>query len=130
MAQRDFLPRGPRLLRRAPALLLCLRAVAPFQAASVTVEVHGVEDEVRDNVLAFLSFERYRRGGVDLSADTIERLHNRVEREVDAALRPFGYYEPKVESTVAEQGHGDWRVVINITPGAPVLVDHIDVRVD
>jgi translocation and assembly module TamA len=130
MAQRNFLPRGPRSLRRAPGLLLCLLAAPLAQAAGVTVEVRGVEDEVRDNVLAYLSFERYRRGGVELNADTVERLHNRVEREVDAALRPFGYYEPKVESTVSEQGRGDWRVVINIDTGIPVLVDHIDVRVD
>jgi translocation and assembly module TamA len=130
MAQRNFLPRGPRSLRRAPGLLLCLLAAPLAQAAGVTVEVRGVEDEVRDNVLAYLSFERYRRGGVELNADTVERLHNRVEREVDAALRPFGYYEPKVESTVSEQGRGDWRVVINIDTGTPVLVDHIDVRVD
>ena len=130
MAQRNFLPRGPRSLRRAPGLLLCLLAAPLAHAASVTVDVHGVEDEVRDNVLTYLSFERYRRGGVELNADTVERLHNRVEREVDAALRPFGYYEPKVESTVSEQGRGDWRVVINIDPGTPVLVDHIDVRVD
>ena len=130
MAQRNFLPRGPRSLRRAPGLLLCLLAAPLAHAASVTVDVRGVEDEVRDNVLTYLSFERYRRGGVELNADTVERLHNRVEREVDAALRPFGYYEPKVESTVSEQGRGDWRVVINIDPGTPVLVDHIDVRVD
>ena len=130
MAQRNFLPRGRRSLRRAPGLLLCLLAGPLAHAASVTVEVRGVADEVRDNVLAYLSFERYRRGGVDLNADTVERLHNRVEREVDAALRPFGYYEPKVESTVTDQGHSDWRVVININPGTPVLVDHIDVRVD
>jgi translocation and assembly module TamA len=130
MAQRNFLPRGRRLHRRTPALVLCLLAGPLAHAASVTVEVRGVEDEVRDNVLAYLSFERYRKGGVDLNPDTVERLHNRVEREVDAALRPFGYYEPKVESTVTDQGHGDWRVVIDVTPGAPVLVGNIDVRVD
>ena len=49
-------------------------------------------------MLAYLSFERYKKGGAELSADTVERLHNRVEREVQAALRPFGYYEPQVES--------------------------------
>jgi len=130
MAQRNFPPRGRRSHRRAPTLLLCLLAGPLAHAAGVTVEVRGVEDEVQDNVLAYLSFERYRKGGVDLNADTVERLHNRVEREVDAALRPFGYYEPKVESTVTDQGHGDWRVVINIAPGAPVLVDQIEVRVN
>jgi translocation and assembly module TamA len=130
MAQRNFLPRGPRSLWRAPGLLLCLLAAPLAQAAGVTVEVHGVDEEVRDNVLVYLSFERYRKGGVELNADTVERLHNRVEREVDAALRPFGYYEPKVDSTVSDQGHGDWRVVINIDTGTPVLVGNIDVRVD
>jgi translocation and assembly module TamA len=130
MAQRNFLPRGGRSLRRAPALVLCLLAGPLAHAASVTVEVRGVTDEVRDNVIAYLSFERYRRGGVDLNADTVERLNNRVEREVDAALRPFGFYEPKVESTVTQQGRNDWRVVIDITPGPAVLLDHIDVRVD
>jgi translocation and assembly module TamA len=130
MAQRNFLPRGRRSLRRAPGLLLCLLVGPLAHAASVTVEVRGVSDEVRNNVLAFLSFERFRRGGVDLNADTVERLHNRVEREVDAALRPFGYYEPKVESTVTDQGHSDWRVVIDINPGPAVLLDHVDVRVD
>jgi len=130
MAQRNFLPRGRRLFRRAPGLLLCLLAGPLAHAASVTVEVRGVAAEVRDNVLAFLSFERFRRGGVDLNADTVERLHNRVDREVDAALRPFGYYEAKVESNVTDLGHGDWRVVIDITPGTPVLLDHVDVRVD
>jgi len=129
MAQRNFLSRGRRVLRRAPGLLLCLLAGPLAHAASVTVEVRGVPDEVRDNVLAFLSFERYRRGGVDLNADTVERLHNRVDREVDAALRPFGFYEPKVESTLTDQGHGDWRVVIDINPGPPVLVANMDVRV-
>jgi translocation and assembly module TamA len=130
MAQHNFLPRGRRSLRRAPGLLLCLLAGPLAHAASVTVEVRGVSNEVRDNVLAFLSFERFRRGGVDLNADTVERLHNRVEREVDAALRPFGFYEPKVESTVTEQGRGDWRVVIDINPGPPVLLENVDVRVD
>src|SRR2546423_14736292 len=61
---------------------------------------------------------------------TIERLHNRVEREVQSALRPFVYYEPQVDSSVSDLGHGDWRVIININPGKPVLAAHIDVRVD
>ena len=98
--------------------------------AGVDVDVRGVDEALRANVLAYLSFERYRKGGAELSADTVERLHNRVEREVDDALRPFGYYEPKVESSVTEAGHGDWKVVIDITPGTPVVVEHIDVHVD
>jgi translocation and assembly module TamA len=129
MAQHSFLPGARRSRRRASWLLSCLLACPLAWGAGVDVQVHGVDDQLRANVLAFLSFERYRRGGVDLNADTVERLHNRVEREVTAALRPFGYYEPKVESSVTDLGRGDWRVDININPGPPVLVQQMAVRV-
>jgi translocation and assembly module TamA len=130
MAQRNYLPQVRRRHRRTPALWLCLLAAPLLQAATgVNVEIHGVDNELRDNVLAFLSFERYRRGGADLNADTVERLHNRVEREVDAALRPFGFYEPQVQSTVNREENGEWHVVVDITPGPPVLVEQVDVRV-
>jgi len=130
MAQRNLLPWARRRRRRAPWIAVCLLAAARAPAAGVNVEVRGVDDEVRDNVLAYLSFQRYRKGGAELDADTVERLHNRVEREVQDALRPFGYYQPQVDSSVSEQSRGEWRVIVNITPGQPVLIEHIDVRVD
>jgi translocation and assembly module TamA len=104
-------------------------AAGPVRAAGVNVEVRGVDETLRANVLAYLSFERYKKGGVDLNADMIERLHNRVEREVQEALRPYGYYEPQVSSAVTDLGKGDWRVVVDIKPGRPVVVASIDVKV-
>jgi len=137
MAQRKPLPRARRWHRRGPVLGVCLLfaalatllAPAPARAAGVNVEVHGVDETLRSNVLAYLSFERYKKGGVDLTADMVERLHNRVEREVQEALRPFGYYEPQVTSSVTDLGKGDWRVVVDIRPGRPVLVSHIELKV-
>src|SRR5215475_6970230 len=112
---------------RAALILMCLLA-STLARANVTVEIHGVDDELRTNVLTYLSFERYKKT-TDLSADTIERLHDRVEREVQSALRPFGYYEPKVHSELNNLGKGDWKVTVDIDPGQPVLVDRIDVQV-
>ena len=114
----------------ACALVACTLAAPLLAAPGVNVEVRGVDEQLRANVLAYLSFERYRKGGVGLDADTVERLHNRVERETQAALRPFGYYEPQVQSSVTNLGHGDWKVVVDIKPGRPVQVAHIEVRVD
>src|SRR5215475_2215916 len=96
---------------RAAVVLMCL-TICSLARANVTVEVHGVEDELRTNVLSYLSFERYKKT-TDLSADTIQRLHDRVEREVQSALRPFGYYEPKVHSDLVNSGKGDWRVTVD-----------------
>jgi translocation and assembly module TamA len=127
MARRNLLTRG-RWHGRAWLAAMCL-CLAPSARANITVEIHGVDEQLRTNVLAYLSFERYKKR-TDLSADTVERLHNRVEREVQSALKPFGYYDPKVESEVKDLGKGEWRVSIDINPGEPVLIDKVDVRVD
>src|SRR5579863_9661436 len=136
MTQRTVKPRARRRHRRAPvaavaafAVLVSLAAGAAGAAAGVNVEVRGVDETLRSNVLAYLSFERYKKGGVELNADMIERLHNRVEREVQEALRPFGYYEPQVESTVTDLGRNEWRVVVEVKPGKQVLVGQIDLKV-
>jgi translocation and assembly module TamA len=126
MATRNFLLLA---LGHSRAALVCMCLMAcPIARANVTVEVRGVDDALRANVLVYLSFERYKKT-TDLSADTLERLHERVDREVQAALRPFGYYEPKIHAELNNVGKGDWRVTIDIDPGPPVLVDIIDVQV-
>jgi translocation and assembly module TamA len=137
MAQRFTMPRARPRHRRGPALAACLLAALacgllahPARAAAgVNVEVRGVDEQLRSNVLAYLSFERYKKGGAELNADMVERLHNRVEREVQEALRPYGYFEPQVSSTVTDLGKGEWRVVVDIRPGRPVLVTSIEVKV-
>ena len=126
MAQRNPLLQALRR-RRAWLAALCLCAWATAQA-NISVEVRGVDDELKANVLAFLSVERYKRSD-DLSPDTLERLHDRVEREVQSALKPFGYYEPEVKSEVTEVRHGDWRVTIDITPGKPVVMETVEIKV-
>lgn len=128
MAQRTGKPRARRWHRRVSVLAVCLLA-CPLASAAVSVEIRGVDEALRANVLAYLSFQRYQKGGAELDADTVERLHNRVEREVQEAMRPYGYFEPQVESTVTALGKGDWRVGIDINPGRAVLVKQIDVKV-
>ncbi|MGB8327085.1 MAG: BamA/TamA family outer membrane protein, partial [Steroidobacteraceae bacterium] len=83
--------------------------------------------DLRRNVLAFLSLERYKQRD-RLQADTLGRLQGRAEREVKAALRPYGFYDPVIRTQLAEVGNGrDWRVLIDIDPGQPVVMT--DVRV-
>jgi translocation and assembly module TamA len=131
MAQRNPHVRAIRLCRMSLALVcfaVCVLGAAVPARANVEIEIHGVEDELRANVLAYLSFDRYKKSEA-LGADAIERLHNRVEREVAAALKPFGYYEPTSHAELRDLGSGNWRVTIDIDPGQPVLMDTVDVRV-
>ena len=111
-------------LSLAIAFVLC----APLARANIEIEVKGVDETLRANVIAYLSFDRYRKSET-LSADTLERLHNRVDREVAAALRPYGYYEPKTQSNLEDLGGGNWRVNVNIELGQPIVLGRVDVHV-
>ena len=113
-------------------LALGVALLAGPAVAGVQVEVRGVGEDIRANVLAYLSFERYKNSD-DLSPEFVERLQERSEREVRGAMRPFGFYEPTVTSDVKKpEGSGgdqNYRITINITPGKPVIVDKVDVKV-
>ena len=118
---------------RLPAITLLTLVVAQFAAPAfgeIEVEVLGVGEDVRANILAYLSFERYKSSD-DLSPEFVERLQERSEREVRSAMRPFGYYEPVVKSEVLRRNGSDqdYHVVITVDPGKPVIVDDVEVKV-
>jgi len=116
--------------RMLAASLVLLFAVAASPArADIDIEITGVDGQVRANVLAYLSLERFKTRD-KLQEDTVERLHARSEREVKAALRPFGYYEPTIESSIEPEGNGrDWRVRVRVDAGRPVLLEEVKVRI-
>ncbi|MGH8294787.1 MAG: autotransporter assembly complex protein TamA [Steroidobacteraceae bacterium] len=109
-------------------MLLAWVCAGPPARANVTFTISGVKDPLRSNVLAYLSFARYQRSK-HLSRDTVDRLQNRIAREVQSALRPLGYFQPQVRSSVTSTGPGDWQVAIAIDPGQPVILRKVDVRV-
>ncbi|MGA7540860.1 MAG: BamA/TamA family outer membrane protein [Steroidobacteraceae bacterium] len=107
-------------------MLLAGVFAVPLARADVTITIRGVADPLRSNVLAYLSFARYQRSK-GLTSDTVDRLQSRIGREVQSALRPFGYFEPKVRSSVTASGPGKWQVTITIDPGQPVILRKVDV---
>lgn len=116
------------MARLLAILLVTLCVFAPARTrADIVVDIEGVDTEIRRNVLAFLSLERYRERD-DLPEATLERLQERVDREVRSALRPFGYYQPHVR-TALRRRNGDASVKISIDPGEPVRVATVDVQV-
>lgn len=123
------MPPAPERRRRAGCTAACALLFCATARADIEIDVQGVTEEVRDNVLIFLSFARYRERD-DLDADTMQRLHDRVDREVRQALRPFGYYEPKVSAElVSREGGRDWHVLVQIDAGEPAVVREVSVKV-
>lgn len=119
---------GLRLGQRCAATAAALLC-ASVARATIHIEISGVENEARTNVEALLSLERYK-DRERIEPDAVQRLYQRADNEVRTALRPFGYYEPKVQTSIkAENGERDWRVEIHIEPGPAVQVGAVHVEV-
>ena len=130
MAQRNSLREARPQWRASGVLVLLLGWVfaGPPARAGVTITISGVGAPLRGNVLAYLSFARYQRSK-NLTPDTVDRLESRIGREVQSALRPFGYFQPTVHSKVTPSGPGNWQVAITIDPGQAVILQSVSVQV-
>ncbi|MEW5744784.1 MAG: autotransporter assembly complex family protein [Nitrospirota bacterium] len=128
-----------RALIRLPVLLLALllriapdasaaEPAAPPRAAlspaTLSVEVIGVEDPLLGNILSFLAIEQ-EKSDQALTAERIERLHERAPEEIRRALQPFGYYTPEIRSDLVRSGRL-WTARYVVEPGRPVLIGDID----
>src|SRR5579872_2292004 len=98
--------------------------------ADIRIDIDGVEGELRRNVLALLSLERYKDHD-RLEPAAVQRLYNRIDDEVRTALKPYGYYDPKISSSIEppDKDH-HWHVGITIDLGQPVLIESVNVQVD
>ena len=105
-------------------LLICRAA-----QAEIRVDIEGVDGDLKRNITAMLSVERYR-DRERIEADAVERLFRRVDAEVRSALRPFGYYQPQVDASLETlEKDKKWRVHVAVTPGPAVIVKEVSIVV-
>ncbi|WP_049622626.1 autotransporter assembly complex protein TamA [Frateuria defendens] len=117
--------RRPSLLRLGVALPLLL---APLLArAGVQLVVDGVDDRLKGAVVSGVGLSQY--AAREVSEAQVRRLYERADAEAKAALQPYGYYEASVRGELEPAGK-DWRVVLHVTPGPPVQVTAVDVKLD
>jgi len=98
----------------------CGKQATGAPGIAVAVEFQGVEGALLDNVRALSSLHRLSASS-DVSAEMVARLVQRAPGEARTALRPFGYYEPHVETKLEKSDDG-WRAVVKIEPGTPVVL--------
>lgn len=104
-----------------------LRA-APAQP--VVTEISGVEGELLTNVRAHLSLVRAESFD-EISVWRLRRMAQDAPSEASRALRPFGYYRPRVNVRLIEPETEDrpWRAQVRITPGDPVVLGEVNVEI-
>ena len=111
----------------AAAASVAQEQAAPPAAGALTVLVEGVEGPLRDNVLAHLEINRFN-GKTPPEESQLRWLHGNAERNVQAAVEPFGYYESTTESALNRTAAG-WEARYRIRLGRALRVASADVRV-
>jgi len=105
-------------------------ATAPLAAqdsARVRIDIQGVNTELARNVRLVLQLAQESAAG-PLTHTRIVHLHKRAESEIETALRPFGYYEPRIVKSL-QPGPSEWVALYVIDPGIPVRVRGVTIQV-
>ncbi|MET0229912.1 MAG: autotransporter assembly complex family protein [Rhodanobacteraceae bacterium] len=106
---------------------LLLLVAGRATAGHISVTVDGIEGPLRDAVLAGLELNQY--GARDVTAAQANRLYERAADQVRDALEPYGYFHAEVNGDLKESG-ADFVAVLHVTPGDPVRVAALDIRLD
>jgi translocation and assembly module TamA len=118
-----------RALRPWLSALLCGMPLLAHAAPKEHIDLHidGVTGDLEANVRSYLTLTRYATRD-DLTDPQVRRLADRAVDEAADALRPFGYYAPKIRSRTSYD-EPNWIVRLIIDAGAPVKMKTVDVQV-
>jgi len=115
---------GRRLVRFAPAFLLCISLAA--QPAGAEVILTGLDAAQSANVLAYLDFDEE---SCDAPGWRVEQQYQAAPARIRDALQALGYYEPRITPTL-ERDDACWHATFAVRVGEPVKVRDLDVTID
>lgn len=110
------------------ACLIALLFTHVSLAASVKIEIEGLEEELRDAARSSLALQRF--SSREMTPTQVRRLFAQGEEQIRQALQPYGYYAATVNSNLSQGDKPDQFVAtFTVELGPPVVVESADVRV-
>lgn len=113
-------------IRRVTACAALFGATALAHAATLTLELDGVEGPMKDAAIAASGISQYTNR--EVSAAQARRLFERAPAQIATALEPYGYYNAKADGELKDTPQG-WTAVLHVQAGDPVTVSEFEVNV-
>ena len=113
-------------MRAACLLATLLLFVTVARADTLESVLSGVDGDLRRALDAHLVESQGGETG-EISAGRVRALYRRAPSILREGLEALGYYEAKVEATLAQEGQA-WRAAYTITAGEPVRVRELHVE--
>ena len=113
--------------RSVAVAVIVLLVFGNGNAAELDYEVTGVSDPLLSNVLNHIqAFSLTRQS--DVSEDDFDSIVSDAIQKSEAAMRPYGYYQPKITGRVIPKGEGNVAIRLEIKPGPPVVIDQVSIQ--
>ena len=94
-----------RRSRKSLSFWLLLALCAPAaEAARVTVQLDGIDGDLRAAALGAVELQQYEKR--EVSRAQVRRLYRRAEQQIEQALQPYGYYNAKVDGELVNDPLG------------------------
>jgi translocation and assembly module TamA len=102
---------------------------AATHAASVKIEINGLEDALRDAARSSLDLQRFSER--EMTSIQVRRLFDRADEQIQEAMQPYGYYDVSVEGDLTQGEKADeYIATFEVDLGDPVIVREADVRIE
>lgn len=108
-------------------VVLALLAPCAARAATLEVNVEGIEGAMRENILRALTIYQERSRN-DLSEARIRRLHTAASDEIREAVKPFGYYQPAIDASLQfDRTEDHWTARYSVSSGPRVRLTDVQI---
>ncbi len=113
-----------------PLLVFSLLSVIPeavSAAGPLEIVIKGPEGELLENVKAALAIPPGLVQNGKADELWVERFEGQAAEKVRAAVEPFGYYNPKISTSLKSTGRGTYRLTVMVDAGTPVRLTDVEV---
>lgn len=114
-----------RYRRALAAIVLLLLAPAAF-ANTITYVIKGVQEPLLSNVRAHV--EQFALTGSKISPRRFDQITGQAEERTREALKPYGYYDPEIETSLTQSSEDSWRLDVRIRPGRPIVISAVAIE--
>ena len=113
---------------KAVAVTLLLGFAATVAADELQYAVTGIDEPLRTNVLAHIDTVQLGRQA-RLAEKDYPKVIADTERRVRRALRPYGYYKPRIASRIEKRGDDTLLLTLDIRRGPPVKIAEAHIEI-
>ena len=123
-----------KLKKTLSIFILAISFFATFSFAEInkmTINLQGLPTEIKANVLSNITLQDLIERKKKITEKELDDLYHKALQEVLEAVKPYGYYNPKIKSSLdfnnnKKNNSYNYTVNIKVDLGKPILIKEID----